>query len=110
MRNICAALWLMLTVALGGSLIWILYGVLSQPVYGSEPVSLKDNGLLKPGYITPYRASQKPVTVTRGRISTYGTPSGRIYLKTYDKGTYTITSGRIGMRTIRVKEYKLPQE
>lgn len=106
MRNFCLTLWVLLTATLGATLVWILYGVLSQPVYASEAVSLKDNGLVKPLVRTPYLGSQRPVTVTKGRITGYGSPNDRIYLRTYDKGDYTVTTGRIGTRTVRVKEYK----
>lgn len=109
MRNFCVTLWVLLTATLGMTIVWILYGVLNQPVYGSEGVSLKNNGLVRPVVRTPYSAPQKATMVTTGRITGYGSPSSRVHLRTYDKGNYTITTGRIGNKTVRLKEYKRPE-
>lgn len=105
MRSMCTALWMTVVWVVLAAMVWMIYGVLSQPMYASEAVSLKNNGLLRAPTI---QAPQKPATVTTGRVTAYGQPSGHIYLKSYDKGTYKVTTGRVGTQRIHVKEYKSP--
>jgi hypothetical protein len=105
MRSLCASLWLTVIWIVTAAMVWMIYGVLSQPMMADEGVKLRDNGLLRQPTI---QAPVKPATVTTGRVTAYGQPSGHIYLKSYDKGTYKVTTGRVGTQRIHVKEYKSP--
>jgi hypothetical protein len=109
MRSFCTAMWITVAWVVLAAMVWMIYGVLSQPMMASEKVSLKNNGLLRPGYIQAPVAPQKPATVTTGRVTAYALPSERIYLKTYETPSYRVTTGRIGTQRIHVKEYK-PQD
>lgn len=106
MRSLCASLWMTVIWLVTAAMVWMIYGVLSQPVVASEGESATKSGITRPGYITSQKASQRPVTVTKGYVQGVGTSDNHIHLKTYDKGTYTLTTGRIGKQVIRVKEYK----
>lgn len=108
MRNMYNALWLMLGVTVMSVLLWAILTVFARPMIASERVTLKDNGMLRPGYIQTPVAPQQPSTVMTGRITSYRSPSERIYLKTYETSSYKVTTGRVGSHHIHVKEYKKP--
>lgn len=89
-------------VLLGIFTTFVIVGVLSQPVYGSE----SEKPALSSGYIKPVRSQIAPkrVSITRGyAVSPETGRSQPIRLRTYTTGKRTVTTGRIGNRSVRME-------
>jgi hypothetical protein len=106
MRSLCAAIWMTVAMLCISAMAWMIFGVLSQPLMASERTSITRSGITSPGIIGPYRPSQAPYRIYKGTYKGYANQYGTIRLRTYDRGNYLLTTGRIGNSRIRFKEYK----
>jgi len=95
MRSFCNAMWLVVATTVMVAMVWMLYGVLGQPMYASEKPEL-----LKPGYI-PQSVEAPQIDSKRfSRIEGYlyspqtGTRQ-RVELRSYSQGNTTIYTGRV---------------
>jgi len=103
MRSFCNAMWLVVATTVMVAMVWMLYGVLGQPMYASEKPEL-----LKPGYI-PQSVEAPQIDSKRfSRIEGYlyspqtGTRQ-HVVLRSYQSGTQTIYTGRVGLTEPKVR-------
>lgn len=104
MRSICTALWMTVAWIVLATMVYLIYGVLSQPIWADEKAQF-----LKPGYMP--KAVEAPQidskAFSRSEGYLYSPKTGEtthVEILTYGKGknaTYTVRTGR---DTIRVSD------
>lgn len=104
MRNLCMALWTGLSLLLLFIMLWVINGVLSQPVYGAEKGKLPlESGYINMEHLKRPQIAPKRITISTGYIVSPNTGNlEMIDTRTYQQGNQLITTGYVGFSPIYV--------